>query len=58
MALAALAAGASGLLIEVHPDPDNAFSDGAQSLEFDAFERLLGQLKRLAEPLGRSVCRT
>jgi 3-deoxy-7-phosphoheptulonate synthase len=58
MALAARAAGASGLLIEVHPDPDNAFSDGAQSLDFNAFERLLGQLKRLAEPLGRSVCRT
>ena len=58
MALAALAAGASGLLIEVHPDPDSAFSDGAQSLDFNAFERLLGQLKRLAEPLGRSLCRT
>ena len=53
MALAALAAGADGLLIEVHPDPDNALSDGAQSLDFDGFERLLGQLKRLAEPLGR-----
>ncbi len=55
MALAALAAGADGLLIEVHPDPDNAISDGAQTLDFDAFERLLGQLKRLAEPLGRIV---
>jgi 3-deoxy-7-phosphoheptulonate synthase len=55
MALAALAAGADGLLIEVHPDPDNALSDGAQSLDFDAFERLLGQLKRLGEPLGRIV---
>src|SRR5438034_3214707 len=53
MALAALAAGADGLLIETHPDPDHAMSDGAQSLDFAAFERLLGQLRRLAEPLGR-----
>jgi 3-deoxy-7-phosphoheptulonate synthase len=53
MALAGLAAGADGLLIEVHPDPDHAMSDGAQSLDFDRFEQLLGQLKALAEPLGR-----
>jgi 3-deoxy-7-phosphoheptulonate synthase len=55
MALAALAAGADGLLIEVHPEPDRALSDGAQSLDFDRFERLLGQLRTLAEPLGRSL---
>jgi 3-deoxy-7-phosphoheptulonate synthase len=55
MALAALAAGADGLLIEVHPDPDHALSDGAQTLDFAAFDRLLEALKRLAEPLGRSV---
>jgi len=55
MALAALAAGADGLLIEVHPHPDNALSDGAQSLDFASFEQLLGQLKKLAEPLGRLV---
>ncbi|HKI20872.1 MAG TPA: 3-deoxy-7-phosphoheptulonate synthase [Isosphaeraceae bacterium] len=55
MAKAALAAGADGLLIEVHPDPDHALSDGAQSLDFDRFERLLSQLKTLAEPLGRIV---
>ena len=55
MALAALAAGADGLLIEIHPDPDHALSDGAQSLDFDRFERLLDQLRALAEPLGRIV---
>src|ERR1700757_846596 len=49
MALASLAAGADGLLIEVHPDPDRALSDGAQSLDFAAFEKLLNGLKRLAE---------
>jgi 3-deoxy-7-phosphoheptulonate synthase len=55
MALASLAAGADGLLIEVHPDPDHAMSDGAQSLTFAAFERLLESLQRLAEPLGRTI---
>src|SRR5438132_1858272 len=55
MALASLAGGADGLLIEVHPDPDHAMSDGAQSLTFAAFERLLDSLKRLAEPLGRTL---
>jgi 3-deoxy-7-phosphoheptulonate synthase len=53
MALAALAAGADGLLIEVHPEPDRALSDGAQSLDFAGFTKLLGSLRRLAEPLGR-----
>jgi 3-deoxy-7-phosphoheptulonate synthase len=55
MSLASLAAGADGLLIEVHPDPDHAMSDGAQSLNFAAFEKLLEPLKRLAEPLGRKI---
>jgi 3-deoxy-7-phosphoheptulonate synthase len=55
MALASLAAGADGLLIEVHPDPDHALSDGAQSLDFAAFANLLDSLKRLAEPLARTV---
>ncbi len=55
MALASLAAGADGLLIEVHPDPDHAQSDGAQSLDFDGFDRLLETLRRLAQPLNRHV---
>jgi 3-deoxy-7-phosphoheptulonate synthase len=55
MALAALAAGADGLLIEVHPDPDHALSDGAQTLDFERFEHLLLQLRGLAEPLGRHL---
>jgi 3-deoxy-7-phosphoheptulonate synthase len=55
MALAALAAGADGLLIEVHPQPDRAMSDGAQSLDFAGFDRLLESLRRLAEPLGRTI---
>ena len=55
MALAALAAGADGLLIEVHPDPERALSDGAQSLDFPGTERLLAQLRALAPVLGREV---
>jgi 3-deoxy-7-phosphoheptulonate synthase len=55
MAQAALAAGADGLLIEVHPDPDHAASDGAQSLDFDRFDRLLARLKALAEPFGMII---
>jgi 3-deoxy-7-phosphoheptulonate synthase len=55
MALAALAAGADGLLVEVHPDPDHALSDGAQSLSFPGFEALLASLRELAKPLRRVV---
>jgi 3-deoxy-7-phosphoheptulonate synthase len=51
MARAALAAGADGLLLEAHPDPDHALSDGAQSLDFAGLDRLLESLKRLAEAL-------
>ena len=55
MAMAALAAGADGLLIEVHPRPDQALSDGAQSLSFDEFRELMASLRRIAEPLGREI---
>jgi 3-deoxy-7-phosphoheptulonate synthase len=55
MALAGLAAGADGLMVEIHPDPSNALSDGAQTLDFEQFDRLLVSLKALAEPLGRTV---
>ena len=48
MAAAAVAAGADGLLIEVHPNPDKALSDGAQSLTFENFERLMRQLDAFA----------
>jgi len=51
MARAALAAGADGLLIEVHPDPRNALSDGMQSLDLEAFARLHASLKPLADVL-------
>jgi 3-deoxy-7-phosphoheptulonate synthase len=53
MALAAVAAGAHGLLVEVHPHPDEALSDGAQSLDFAAFARLMDDLGRLEQALGQ-----
>jgi 3-deoxy-7-phosphoheptulonate synthase len=55
MALASLAAGADGLLVEIHPDPDHAQSDGAQTLNFVGFDKLLTALKQLAVPLGRTI---
>ena len=55
MARAAVAAGADGLLVEVHPDPDRALSDGAQSLRPEQFEELMRQLRMIAAAVGRSV---
>ena len=55
MARAAVAAGADGLLVEVHPDPDRALSDGAQSLRPEEFEELMRQLRLIAAAVGRSV---
>jgi len=55
MARAAVAAGADGLLIEVHHDPDHALSDGAQSLFPRQFAELMDQLRMIASAVGRSV---
>ncbi len=55
MARAAVAAGADGLLIEVHPDPENALCDGAQSLFPDQFEALMGELKLIASAVHRTI---
>jgi 3-deoxy-7-phosphoheptulonate synthase len=56
MARAAVAAGADGLLIEVHCDPDHAKSDGAQSLFPNQFDRLMAELRIIAPAIGRSIC--
>jgi 3-deoxy-7-phosphoheptulonate synthase len=55
MARAAVAAGADGLLVEVHPDPDRALSDGAQSLRPEQFEDLMRQLRMIAPAVGRTI---
>jgi 3-deoxy-7-phosphoheptulonate synthase len=54
MALAAVAAGADGLMIEVHPDPEHASSDGPQSLKPKKYAALMAQICRVAEAVGRS----
>ncbi len=56
MARAAIAAGADGLIIEVHPDPDHALSDGAQSIFPLQFDRLMAELRIIAPAIGRSIC--
>ena len=55
MARAAVAAGGDGLLIEVHHDPDNALSDGAQSLYEDQFAQLMAELRIIAPAVGRRI---
>ena len=56
MARAAAAAGADGLIIEVHCDPDKAWSDGAQSMFPAQFDRLMAELRIIAPAIGRSIC--
>jgi 3-deoxy-7-phosphoheptulonate synthase len=55
MSLAALAAGADGLLVEAHPEPDKALSDGAQSLDFNGLQALMGSLRQMVPLLGRKL---
>jgi 3-deoxy-7-phosphoheptulonate synthase len=55
MARAAVAAGADGLLLEVHNDPEHALSDGAQSLYFDQFAQLMAELRIIAPAVGRRM---
>ena len=53
--LLGIAAGADGLMIEAHPNPDHALSDGAQSLTFDQFADLMPRIAAVAEAVGRSL---
>jgi 3-deoxy-7-phosphoheptulonate synthase len=55
MALAAVAAGADGLLVEVHPDPDRALSDGPQSLTPELFAELMPRVRAVARAVGRTA---
>jgi 3-deoxy-7-phosphoheptulonate synthase len=55
MALASVAAGADGLLMEMHPNPDKAMSDGAQSLYPEQLQKLMAQLRMLAPVVGRTI---
>lgn len=55
MARAGIAAGADGLIVEVHPEPDKALVDGPQSLNFEQFAELMKEVKSIAQILGREV---
>ena len=55
LAAAAIAAGADGLMIEVHHQPEKALSDGPQSLKPDAFAQVIGRLRKVAEAVGRTL---
>jgi 3-deoxy-7-phosphoheptulonate synthase len=55
IARAGIAAGADGLMVEVHPNPDEALSDGGQSLKPERFAELMDQVKAIAEAVGRTL---
>jgi 3-deoxy-7-phosphoheptulonate synthase len=55
MARAAIAAGADGLMVEVHDDPEHAMSDGAQTITPAAFERMMAECRRVAEAVDRAL---
>ncbi|MBC8065135.1 MAG: 3-deoxy-7-phosphoheptulonate synthase [Chlorobia bacterium] len=55
MSKAAIACGADGLLVEVHPNPDKAIKDGVQSIDIKAYEKLMPELGQVAEAVGRSL---
>jgi 3-deoxy-7-phosphoheptulonate synthase len=55
VAAASIAAGADGLIIEVHPNPDHALSDGAQSLTFNSFERMMRTIGAVGDAVGRPL---
>ncbi|HYE87286.1 MAG TPA: hypothetical protein VEA16_13085, partial [Vicinamibacterales bacterium] len=56
MARASVAAGADGIIVEVHCNPDKALSDGAQSMFPAQFDRLMAELRIIAPAIGRSIC--
>lgn len=55
VARAAVAVGADGIIVEMHPSPDNALSDGDQSLDFDQFQQMMDELRPIAQAVGRKL---
>jgi 3-deoxy-7-phosphoheptulonate synthase len=55
MSLAAIASGADGIIVEVHPDPDQARCDGPQSLTLEQFDSMMDKLKAIAPIVGRGL---
>ena len=56
MSVAAVAAGADGLIIEVHPSPETALSDGYQSLDFQQFDETMKRCEKVAVAIGKQLC--
>jgi len=56
MTYASIAAGADGVILEVHPDPEHAMTDGAQSLDPEAFKQMIPTCRRVAEAIGKHLC--
>jgi 3-deoxy-7-phosphoheptulonate synthase len=55
LARASVAAGADGLLVETHPDPDHALSDGAQTITFPQFREMMQQVRKIATAVDRTA---
>jgi 3-deoxy-7-phosphoheptulonate synthase len=55
MAKASVAVGADGLIVEVHPDPERALSDGYQSLNFEQFADMMTECRKVASALGKKI---
>jgi len=55
VSLAAVAAGADGLIVEIHPNPDKALCDGHQSLNLEQFSQLMSQVRTVAAAVGKAV---
>jgi 3-deoxy-7-phosphoheptulonate synthase len=55
MAAASVAAGADGLIVEMHPNPEKAMSDGYQSLDFPQFQEMMDRCRVIANALGKSL---
>ena len=55
MCAAAIAAGADGLIVEVHPDPEHAASDGYQTLDFPTFDQMMAECRKVADAVGRQM---
>jgi 3-deoxy-7-phosphoheptulonate synthase len=55
LALAAVAAGADGIIVEVHPSPETAWCDGVQSLSLDMFDEMMDKIRLLADAMGRPL---
>jgi 3-deoxy-7-phosphoheptulonate synthase len=55
LSMASYAVGADGLIVEVHPDPEHAMSDGAQSLKLDKFDHMMQELNKLSDVLDKKI---